>query len=161
LPVDLLIDLYRNSNLRDWIDDPTLSRRFWGRWGIGDAVSWPEDALHFDKSDIPMMASLYAQSDGTWLSSVICEKMIDLISMNPELMNLPELDPAKLRAIKVLEFGGNDVPHWFDRLPAENFLSVCRVIKAIPLLEMVAATWTTEPEHSRGNITLELLRSAK
>lgn len=161
VPVDLLIDLYSNANLRHWIGDPTLSRHFWGRWGMGDDVRWPEDALHFDKSDLPFMASHYAQSDGTGLSSVICQKMVDVIDANPGLFTMSELEPAKIQATKVLKFVGNDGPNWFDRIPAANLLSVCRVAEAVPLLSENAKKWTLEPELSCAKQTLEFLRIAK
>ena len=138
IPVDLVLDLYRQINLAGWATRPELPTRFWGRWGNG-WCSWPHDCIRVTDADANRWLGYYATSPNNLpIASVICEKLIHVIKENPSVCDKATLKLAFDHAISVAANDQNEKAAWFDRVPAIQFIELCSDSSAIPTLEAVS-----------------------
>jgi hypothetical protein len=61
IPADLVLDLYQKQDLTLWITRPGVPDGFWGSWGYGNQVCWPEDNLPIGRGDAGRWIELYDQ----------------------------------------------------------------------------------------------------
>jgi len=137
VPADFLLDLYRQSNLANWAKEACFPNEIWGRWGCGNEINWPHDAITITEADVDRWLAYYASGQDTRLASVICEKLVPLLHGNVGPVNRPGLRAALDRALTVAT---DDQAYWFDRVPAIRLIEACSDIRAIPALESIVET---------------------
>lgn len=80
IPADFVLDLYQRNDLAPWATNRELPTDFWGSWGYGDDVSWPDDCLGISDGDADRWVEIYDQTSSASLSSTVRAKMSALKS---------------------------------------------------------------------------------
>jgi hypothetical protein len=76
IPADLVLDLYRQSDLTPWAAGPGLPNGLWGHWSMENA-HWPEDCLHI-ADDAEKWIHLYDQTPYPWVAEAVRRKLYGL-----------------------------------------------------------------------------------
>ena len=98
IPADLVLDLYLQNDMVPWLASGDLPERFWGSWGMGDDVCWPEDCFHALTRNAGKLIEMHGSEKSGYAANGL-RKKLSLLKCNSQFqtyMNSVLDDPGNL-----------------------------------------------------------------